>query len=94
MIKEDHQGLATEFSMKYVWQAILDRKTYLQIGIYTGLLIPVYAISLFTPTIVNELGFDAAISQLLTVPPFFCGCVATLISAFLQFFAYPSMLNT
>ncbi|EAU90942.1 phthalate transporter [Coprinopsis cinerea okayama7 len=84
MLKEDKQGLATDFKMDYVWQAMKDRKTYLQVGIYTGLLVPVYAISLFTPTIVNELGFDAAVSQLLTVPPFFCGCVATLIIGILS----------
>jgi hypothetical protein len=34
MLAEDRHGLATEFSMKYVWQAISDRKTYLQVGIY------------------------------------------------------------
>ncbi|TFK22206.1 phthalate transporter [Coprinopsis marcescibilis] len=84
MLKEDRHGLATEFSMTYVWQAILDRKTYLQVGIYMGLLIPVYAISLFTPTIVNELGFSAAHAQLLTVPPFVCGCIATLIIGMLS----------
>ena len=42
--------------MTYVWQALKDRKVYIMVGIYTGLLIPVYAISLFTPTIVKELG--------------------------------------
>ena len=56
MLSEDRHGLATEFSMTYVWQALKDRKVYIMVGIYTGLLIPVYAISLFTPTIVKELG--------------------------------------
>jgi len=79
MLHEDRHGLATEFSMTYVWQAMTDKKTYLQVGIYLCLLIPVYAISLFTPTIVNELGFSAANAQLLTVPPFACGCVMTLV---------------
>ncbi|KAF8149437.1 phthalate transporter [Crassisporium funariophilum] len=79
MLKEDRHGLSTGFEMKYVWQAITDVKTYLQVGIYMGLLIPVYAIALFTPTIVLELGFSAANAQLLTVPPFFCGCVTTII---------------
>ncbi|KAF9050299.1 phthalate transporter [Panaeolus papilionaceus] len=79
MLKEDRGGLPTNFSMKYVWQALTDIHTYFMVGIYMGLLIPVYAISLFTPTIVNELGFSAAHAQLLTVPPFFCGCVATII---------------
>ena len=76
MLKEDNQGLATNFKFKFVWQAISDYKIYVQIGIYigecsvtlrllplssiddrsAGLLIPIYAISLFLPTIINKLG--------------------------------------
>ncbi|KAJ7272076.1 major facilitator superfamily domain-containing protein [Mycena haematopus] len=78
LLKEDSQDLATHFDRKFVWQALKDYKTYVQIGIYMGLLIPVYAIALFTPTIVQELGFTAAQAQLLTIPPFVCGCVATI----------------
>lgn len=44
-----------------------------------SILIPVYAISLFTPTIVRELGYSAANAQLLTVPPFVAGCIFTII---------------
>lgn len=55
MLKEDNQGLATDFKLKFVWQAISDYKIYVQIGIYIGLLIPIYAISLFLPTIINKL---------------------------------------
>lgn len=74
MLKEDKLGQATHFDYKYVWHAMLDYKTYVQIAIYmgmiplrsmyrclhlthfAGLLVPVYAVALFTPTIVNELG--------------------------------------
>ncbi|CAA7260730.1 unnamed protein product [Cyclocybe aegerita] len=79
MLKEDRHGLSTGFQAKYIVQALTDKRTWFQTGIYMGLLIPLYAISLFTPTIVNELGFDAADAQLLTVPPFFCGCVMTIV---------------
>ncbi|KAJ7692341.1 major facilitator superfamily domain-containing protein, partial [Mycena olivaceomarginata] len=78
MLKEDSQDLATHYDRKFVWQAMTDYKTYVQVGIYIGLLIPVYAIALFTPTIVQELGFTAAQAQLLTIPPFACGCIATI----------------
>ncbi|KAK7000695.1 major facilitator superfamily domain-containing protein [Favolaschia claudopus] len=78
MLKEDQQNLATHYDHKFVWQAMLDYRTYVQIGIYMGLLIPVYAIALFTPTIVNQLGYSAARAQLLTIPPFVCGCIATI----------------
>lgn len=43
------------------------------------MLVPVYAIALFTPTIINELGFSAANAQLLSVPPFVSGCVCTIL---------------
>lgn len=43
------------------------------------MVIPVYAISLFTPTIVNELGFSAIDAQLLSVPPFVAGCISTVL---------------
>jgi MFS family permease len=39
---------------------------------------PIHAITLFTPTIVNNLGYSAANAQLLTVPPFVAGCVCTI----------------
>lgn len=78
MLKEDNQGLATDFKLKFVWQAISDYKIYVQIGIYIGLLIPIYAISLFLPTIINKLGFSSTNAQLLTIPPFFAGCVCII----------------
>ncbi|KAJ2932279.1 hypothetical protein H1R20_g4820, partial [Candolleomyces eurysporus] len=78
MLKEDKQGMATHFEWKYVWHAMKDYKTYVQIGIYIGLLVPVYAIALFTPTIVRDLGYSAANAQLLTIPPFFAGCICTI----------------
>ncbi|KAH6885643.1 major facilitator superfamily domain-containing protein [Coprinopsis sp. MPI-PUGE-AT-0042] len=78
MLKEDTMGLDKTFKMAYVWQAVGDYKTYLQAIIYIGLIIPVYSISLFTPTIVRELGFSAANAQLLTIPPFVAGCIATI----------------
>jgi hypothetical protein len=43
------------------------------------LLVPGYAIALFSPTIINELGFSAANAQLLSVPPFIAGCIATIL---------------
>ncbi|KIJ68115.1 hypothetical protein HYDPIDRAFT_107769 [Hydnomerulius pinastri MD-312] len=79
MLKQDSNSLATHYDFQFVLQALKDYKTYLQVGIYIGLLIPVYAIALFTPTIINELGFSAANAQLLSVPPFVAGCVFTIL---------------
>jgi hypothetical protein len=84
MLEEDNQNLATDFKLKFVWQAFSDYKIYVQIGIYigeysvalrllpfwsidhrsAGLLIPIYAISLFLPTIINKLGRRLPIAPL------------------------------
>jgi len=84
MLKEDKEGLATDFKLKFVWQAISDYKIYIQIGIYigeysvalqllllssiddrsAGVVIPIYAISLFLPTIINKLGRCLSIAPL------------------------------
>ncbi|KAF8134538.1 major facilitator superfamily domain-containing protein [Boletus edulis] len=79
LLKHDSQNLATHYDIRFVLQALKDYRTYVQIGIYIGLLIPIYAIALFTPTIINELGFSAATAQLLSVPPFVAGCVCTIL---------------
>jgi hypothetical protein len=42
-------------------------------------LVPVYSIALFLPTIIHELGYSAARAQLMTVPPFLCSCILTII---------------
>jgi len=79
MLKEDSKGLATHYDFQFVLQALKDYKTYVQVGIYIGLLVPGYAISLFMPTIIDELGFSAANAQLLSVPPFVAGCMFTVL---------------
>jgi len=42
-------------------------------------LVPLYSIALFLPTIIRDLGYSAARAQLLTVPPFACSCITTII---------------
>ena len=41
-----------------------------------------YAVSLFTPTIIHDLGYSAANAQLLSVPPFACASIFTIIFSF------------
>ncbi|KAG1871251.1 MFS general substrate transporter [Suillus subalutaceus] len=78
MLKQDANNLATHYHIRFVLQAMKDYKTYIQVLIYMGLLVPVYAIALFTPTIINELGYSAAHAQLLSAPPFLAGCITTI----------------
>ncbi|KAG2148656.1 MFS general substrate transporter [Suillus bovinus] len=79
MLKQDANNLATHYHIRFVLQAMKDYKTYVQAFIYMGLLVPVYAIALFTPTIINELGYSTTHSQLLSAPPFIAGCIATIL---------------
>ncbi|KAG2126672.1 major facilitator superfamily domain-containing protein [Suillus cothurnatus] len=79
ILKQDSNNLSSRFDTEFVWQAIKDYRTYVQILIYSGLLVPGYAIALFSPTIINELGYSAANAQLLTVPPFVIGGIGTII---------------
>ena len=44
-----------------------------------SVLIPVYAFSLFLPTIINDLGYQAAQAQLLSAPPYVAGCFCTVV---------------
>ncbi|KAF8555237.1 MFS general substrate transporter [Imleria badia] len=79
MMKTDSQGLSTHYDFQFVLQALKDYKTYLQLSIYIGFVVPAYSIALFTPTIIYELGFSAANAELLSVPPYVAGCVSVII---------------
>jgi len=79
LLKNDSQNLATHFDFKFILQAFKDYKSYVLVGIYIGMLVPGYAITLFTPTIINELGFSATNAQLLSVQPFVVACICTIL---------------
>ncbi|KAG1736555.1 major facilitator superfamily domain-containing protein [Suillus lakei] len=79
ILKEDANSLSSRFDNQFIWQAMKDYKTYVQVLVYLGLLVPGYAIALFSPTIISELGYSAANAQLLVVPPFVAGAIATII---------------
>ncbi|TBU34600.1 MFS general substrate transporter [Dichomitus squalens] len=70
------------FKMKYVWQALSDWNTWLAMGIYMGFDGPLFAFSLFTPTIINQLGFQATAANLLSVPVYAWGCIMTVVVGF------------
>ena len=48
---------------------------------YWGIVCPLYGISLFLPTIINELGYVSSTAQLLTVPIYITAAVLTVITA-------------
>ncbi|TQS39060.1 hypothetical protein Golomagni_00420 [Golovinomyces magnicellulatus] len=71
----DHEA----FKIKYFWIAIKDYKMWLGMAIFAGCDMPLYAFSLFLPSIISELGYSMTSAQLLTVPPYAVAAVLTVI---------------
>ncbi|KAI0689566.1 MFS general substrate transporter [Cytidiella melzeri] len=71
------------FNIKYVWQSLKDWKTWIAMGIYMGFDGPLFAFSLFTPTIINQLSFEATAANLLSVPVYAWACLVTVGIGFL-----------
>jgi MFS family permease len=46
---------------------------------YWGIVCPLYGIGLFLPTIINQLGYTAAIAQLLTIPIYITAATLTIV---------------
>ncbi|TGZ78356.1 retrograde regulation protein 2 [Ascodesmis nigricans] len=80
-LSEDNQASARgeDFQMEYFWQSVKDPKTYMGALIYMGVLGPLYAFSMFLPTIIRELGHKSTKAQLLSVPPYAVACVITIL---------------
>ncbi|KAF7370489.1 High-affinity nicotinic acid transporter [Mycena sanguinolenta] len=68
---------------KYIWKSLLDWKTWVGMMVYVGADMPLYAFSLFLPTIISQLGFKATPANLLTVPVYFFACCITCLVGFL-----------
>jgi len=84
-LKMDQQSSAEheEFKLKYVWAAVKDYKMWLGMIIYMGCDMPLYAFSLFLPTIVSELGYATTKAQLLSVPPYAAAAILTVSIGFI-----------
>ena len=80
-LKLDNQSSAEheQFKMEYFWAACKDYKTWLLCIIYMGADGPLYAFSLFLPTIISSLGtYSPVQSQLLTIPPYAAATILTV----------------
>lgn len=61
------------------WQSVRDWKSYVGALIYMGVCGPLYAFSLFLPSIIKELGYTSSKAQLLSVPPYAAACILTIL---------------
>ncbi|KAI0125646.1 major facilitator superfamily transporter [Xylariales sp. AK1849] len=86
-LKLDQQSSAEheEFKTTYLWQSLKDWKMWLGMVIYMGCDMPLYAFSLFLPSIVQELGWSGSViqSQLLSVPPYVLAALLTVAVGFI-----------
>lgn len=51
---------------------------------FQGCLVPLYCFSLFSPTLVANLGYTAATAQLMSVPPYIVAAVTTVLAGYLS----------
>ncbi|KAJ3509347.1 hypothetical protein NLJ89_g5266 [Agrocybe chaxingu] len=65
------------FRFQYILKSLRDWKTWIGMCIYIGCDMPLYAFSLFLPTIINQLGYTATPANLLTVPVYTFACIVT-----------------
>ncbi|EJU06610.1 MFS general substrate transporter [Dacryopinax primogenitus] len=69
-------GEEEHFELRYLVQCFTDWQVYIHILVYMSVITPLYGISLFLPSIINNFGYSTAVSQLLTVP---CYVFATIV---------------
>ncbi|TFK32744.1 MFS general substrate transporter [Crucibulum laeve] len=82
--KYDNSSVGEEehFEMRHLRAALTDWQIWLHILIYMSVVVPLYGITLFLPTIINSFGHSPAISQLLTVPPYVFATISLYIFAY------------
>lgn len=86
-LKLDQQSSAEheEFRMSYFWAGVRDWKMWLGMAIYMGCDMPLYAFSLFLPSIITAGGWSngsTVRAQLLSVPPYAAAAILTVTIGF------------
>ncbi|KEF57246.1 uncharacterized protein A1O9_05163 [Exophiala aquamarina CBS 119918] len=72
-----------EFQWKYVKDALTDWQVLTAMFMNMGLLVPLYGISVFLPTIIRDLGYRSTTAQLMTVPVYGLSTVLSLGAAWI-----------
>jgi MFS family permease len=73
-----------EHGWKYFWAAFKDWQIYLHLILYYGIVVPLYGISLFLPTILKNLGYVSSKAQLMTIPIYITASIFSVIQAFIS----------
>ncbi|EQK98930.1 MFS transporter [Ophiocordyceps sinensis CO18] len=81
-----HSAEHEDFKTEYLGAAVKDWKTYAGMLIYMGPLMPLYAFSIFLPSIIQAMSFTDSTqvirNQLLSVPPYAVAAVVTVVVGF------------
>ena len=84
-LRDDSDATRHEtFAWTNALKAFRDPKVWLYGLSFHTVALPLYTLSLFLPTIINQLGYTAAQAQLMTIPPY---SVAFVLTVSLAFFA-------
>jgi len=84
-LKDDFKFSAggEKFRLDALKQCFFDKKTYAYAMVYLGTTPPLYGISLFSPSIISGLGFNANRSNLLSIPVYAVAAVVAIWFGFL-----------
>lgn len=78
------KGEDTSSDRKFLWAVFKDPNCWFRLFSHMGILLPLYGISLFTPTIIRNLGYTATTAQLLSVPIYVLAAILSVVEAFLS----------
>ncbi|TPX35065.1 hypothetical protein SmJEL517_g02379 [Synchytrium microbalum] len=70
------------FNASEFWHTVKDVKTWLYCIMYITIVIPLYTLNYFLPTIVKYLGFASVSAQLMSAPPFAFACGVVILTCF------------
>ncbi|KAJ7160893.1 MFS general substrate transporter [Mycena filopes] len=82
--KYDNSSVGEEehFEVRHVVEALTDWQVWVHLFVYMAVITNLYGITLFLPTIISTFGHNAAVSSLLTVPPYVAATILLFIFAF------------
>ncbi|PCH39025.1 MFS general substrate transporter [Wolfiporia cocos MD-104 SS10] len=78
-IRADIVASSKALKRKFLWQALRDPHSYILASMDLFVVIPLFSLALFLPTIIVGLGYSSLHAQLLTIPPNICGSIVTIL---------------
>lgn len=77
-------GEDNKSNKKNFFAVFKDWQSYLQLMNYYGVCVPLYGVSLFTPTIIKTLGYHSTKAQLMSVPVYIVAALLSIVQAIIS----------